>query len=86
MPIGDRSGQTLAVATGIEADVLAIGLEADVVRLVHLIDGAPGAAWAPGGQPRVVFAFTIGDEKIVAIALIADPERIARIALTFLDD
>ncbi len=43
-----------------------------------LVDGAPGAAWAPGGRPRAVFAFTIVDEKIVEIELIGDPERIRR--------
>ena len=29
-----------------------------------------------GGQPRVVFGFTITDGGIVAIELIADPERL----------
>ena len=44
-----------------------------------LIDGAAGAVWAPGGKPRVVFAFTITSGKIAAIELIADPEHIARL-------
>src|SRR5262249_37827115 len=29
-----------------------------------LINGAPGLVWAPGGQPRVVFAFTIARDRI----------------------
>src|SRR6202162_3932825 len=29
-----------------------------------LVDGAAGAVWAPGGQPRVVFGFTITRGKI----------------------
>src|SRR5262249_47049410 len=37
------------------------------------IDGEPGAAWAPGGEPRVLFAFRIEHEKIVEIEFIADP-------------
>ena len=41
-----------------------------------LIDGQPGLVWAQSGKPRVVFAFTIKAGKIVAIDLIADPERI----------
>lgn len=32
-----------------------------------LVNGAAGAVWAPGGQPRVVFGFTITRAKIVAI-------------------
>jgi RNA polymerase sigma factor (sigma-70 family) len=44
-----------------------------------LIDGAAGAVWAQGGQPRVVFAFTITGGKIAAIEMIADPERIDRL-------
>ena len=41
-----------------------------------LIDGRPGAVWAPGGQPRVVFAFTVHRDKITAIDMIADPGRV----------
>ena len=32
-----------------------------------LIDGAAGAVWAPGGQPRVVIRFTILGVRFVAI-------------------
>jgi len=49
-----------------------------------LVNGAAGAVWAPGGRPRVVFAFTITEEKIVAIELVADPERLARLDLAIL--
>ena len=44
-----------------------------------LIDGAPGAVWTSGGQPRVVFRFTIVDETIVGIELVADPARIGQL-------
>ena len=46
-----------------------------------LVDGAWGAVWAPGGQPRVVFAFTVEGETITGIELLADPERLARLHL-----
>ena len=49
-----------------------------------LVDGAAGAVWAPGGQPRVVFSFTVAGEKIVAIDLIADPVRISQLDLAIL--
>jgi RNA polymerase sigma-70 factor, ECF subfamily len=50
-----------------------------------LIDGAPGAVWAPDGQPRAVFEFTIVDSRIVAIELLADPTHLGQIAVTVLD-
>jgi RNA polymerase sigma factor (sigma-70 family) len=51
-----------------------------------LVDGAPGAVWAPGGRPRVGFAFTIADGRIVAIDLLADPERLDGLELTLPGD
>jgi RNA polymerase sigma-70 factor (ECF subfamily) len=41
-----------------------------------LIDGVPGLVWAPGGDPRVVFSFTVVEGVITAIDLVADPDRI----------
>lgn len=51
-----------------------------------LINGAPGLVWAPGGRPKVVFAFTIVDGKVAAIDSFADPERIGELELTMLSD
>jgi hypothetical protein len=45
-----------------------------------------GAVWAPGGQPRVVFGFTITHGRIVAIDILADPERLDQLDLAVLDD
>jgi hypothetical protein len=42
--------------------------------------------WAPGGQPRVVFGFTIARGKIVAIDLVADPERLRQLDVAVLGD
>ena len=50
-----------------------------------LVDGAAGAVWAPGGRPRVVFTFTITGGQIVAIDILADPDRLSRLDLTILD-
>ncbi|HSP98648.1 MAG TPA: hypothetical protein VL049_15610 [Candidatus Dormibacteraeota bacterium] len=50
-----------------------------------LVDGAAGAAWIVGGQPRVVFGFTIARGKIVAIDLLADPARLGQLDLVMLD-
>ena len=47
-----------------------------------LVDGSAGAVWAPGGQPRVVFGFTIRHGKIVEIEILADPEYLREVELT----
>jgi RNA polymerase sigma-70 factor (ECF subfamily) len=46
-----------------------------------LINGSPAAVWMPGGVPRVVFEFGVRGEKIAAVNLIADPDRIAQFDL-----
>jgi RNA polymerase sigma factor (sigma-70 family) len=50
-----------------------------------LVNGAVGAVWAPGGQPRVVFGFTIAGGKIAEIEILADPQRLGRLDLNILD-
>jgi len=42
-----------------------------------LIEGAPGATWAPAGTPRLAFVFTIEDSRITAIDLLSDPTVLA---------
>ena len=51
-----------------------------------LVNGVPGAVWAPGGQPRVVFDFTISGGKIVKIEMLGDPERLDQLDLAILTD
>jgi RNA polymerase sigma factor (sigma-70 family) len=50
-----------------------------------LVDGSAGAVWMPGGQPRVVFAFTTDSGKITGIALVGDPERLRKTHLVILE-
>jgi RNA polymerase sigma-70 factor (ECF subfamily) len=50
-----------------------------------LMDGAAAVVWAVGGQPRVVFDFTIAEGKIVAIDLLAEPELLGELELVILD-
>jgi RNA polymerase sigma-70 factor (ECF subfamily) len=50
------------------------------------MNGAVGAAWAPGGQPRVAFVFTMTHDKIVAIDFIADPEHLRQLDPVIRDD
>jgi RNA polymerase sigma factor (sigma-70 family) len=46
-----------------------------------LVNGAPGAVWAPKGKPRVVFAFTFTQGKIIEIDVLADRERLRQLDL-----
>ena len=50
-----------------------------------LVNGAAGLMWAPGGRPRVVIAFAMRSGKIVAIDMLAEPERLRQVDLTMLD-
>jgi len=50
-----------------------------------LVDGVPGLVWAPGGRPKVAFAFTVTDGRVVEIHLHADPERLDPSVLEILD-
>ncbi len=51
-----------------------------------LVDGAPGAVWAPGGRARVAFDVTLAEGRIVAIELVMDPTHLEAIDLVVLDD
>lgn len=51
-----------------------------------LVDGVPALAWAPGREPRVLFRFSFGDGRITAIDLVADPERLSALDVSFLDE
>jgi RNA polymerase sigma-70 factor, ECF subfamily len=51
-----------------------------------LVDGAAGLVWASGGRLRVVFKFTVTDGKVVAIDMVADPERLRLLDVAALND
>lgn len=48
------------------------------------INGEAGLVWAPGGQPKVVFALHIDGDVITRIDLIADPGHLAGLELEIL--
>jgi RNA polymerase sigma-70 factor (ECF subfamily) len=50
-----------------------------------LINGVPGAVWASGGKPRVIFGFAVEDGRIVAIDLLADADHLGRMDVRILD-
>jgi RNA polymerase sigma-70 factor (ECF subfamily) len=48
-----------------------------------LVNGVPGGvAWSPDGSPFAVLALTVRGGKVVAIDILADPERLAQLHLT----
>jgi RNA polymerase sigma-70 factor (ECF subfamily) len=82
--MGVRSGfLTPAEFHGAQAVAERFAGAAQTARLA-LIDGVPGAVWAPGGTPRVVFGFTIRNGKVVEIELAADTERLSRLNIEIL--
>jgi RNA polymerase sigma factor (sigma-70 family) len=48
-----------------------------------LVNGTAGAMWAPNGQPRGVFRFTIADGKITEIQVIGDPAQLNQLDLLY---
>ena len=45
-----------------------------------LVAGRPGLVWSLRGAPKVAFAFTVVDDRVVAIEQLADPEVLAAVA------
>jgi RNA polymerase sigma-70 factor, ECF subfamily len=81
--MGRRSGWITSDIRGAEAVARQFAGQAQAAQLA-LIDGAPGAVWATGGIPRVVFGFTIREGKVVEIELAADPERLGKLDIEIL--
>jgi RNA polymerase sigma-70 factor, ECF subfamily len=50
-----------------------------------MVDGAPGAVWAPGGRPRVVLRFTIDGDRVVEVDAMANPDDLGRTDLVIVD-
>jgi RNA polymerase sigma factor (sigma-70 family) len=81
-----------AVRTGASSEVRGAAAVADTfsgrARAAQpaLVNGRVGLVWALHGRPRVVFDFTITRGKIVAIDLVADPERLRQLDLAVLND
>jgi RNA polymerase sigma factor (sigma-70 family) len=59
--------------------------ERSVMAEVMLVDGAPGLVFAPDGKVERIIAFAIVADRISAIEVITDPDRLARAELCILD-
>ncbi|MDG4785359.1 sigma-70 family RNA polymerase sigma factor [Micromonospora sp. WMMD1102] len=49
-----------------------------------LVNGAAGVVVAANGRPIFVMAFTVANDRIVAVDVLADPDRLARLDLSAL--
>jgi RNA polymerase sigma-70 factor (ECF subfamily) len=58
----------------------------DIITRPALVNGAPGTVTMRDGKPFSVGSFIVKGGKIVEIDFLADPERLARVDLTVLDD
>jgi RNA polymerase sigma-70 factor (ECF subfamily) len=80
----DRGAPLLAPQVrGARAVALALAGRATTAK-VALIDGNPGAVWAPGGRPRVVFAFRVIGDTISEIEIAMDPVVVASLQVQVL--
>jgi RNA polymerase sigma-70 factor (ECF subfamily) len=50
-----------------------------------LLDGLPGAVWAPRGTVRVAVRFTFDGDTVTGLELLADPELLSRLGITIED-
>ncbi len=67
------------------ADVARVFLGSAQVARPALVEGTPGAAWAPGGRPRAVWAFKVEQGRIVEVQFMVDPKTIARLEVLLVD-
>ncbi|MGH8987343.1 MAG: sigma-70 family RNA polymerase sigma factor [Acidimicrobiales bacterium] len=51
-----------------------------------LIEGTPGAVWAPGGRPKAAFVFHVIGQVIVEIEIVTDPSAVAALDVEILGE
>ena len=80
----DRGAPILAPEVrGARAVATALAGRATAAR-VALIDGTPGAVWAPGGRPRAIFAFRVVGRTVAEIEIVTDPAVVAALRVQVL--
>jgi RNA polymerase sigma-70 factor (ECF subfamily) len=89
---GDKAAMRMGMRSGWIAQPEVHGANAVAAQFIGraqaaqlaLIDGEPGAVWTSGGVPRVAFDIIVRDGQVVAIELVADPERLSRMRIEIL--
>ncbi len=71
-----------SVISGAGAVARQARLGADPAAQLHpaLVNGTAGVVITMDGRPHVVMAFTVADDKVAEIDVIADPQRVRRLA------
>ncbi|GAB3251346.1 sigma-70 family RNA polymerase sigma factor family protein [Arthrobacter pigmenti] len=67
-------------AETVAGQAVTYGQLAPFVRPV-LVNGVAGVIVAPAGKPGSIMAFTVRDDRIISIDVLADPERLKHLAL-----
>jgi len=67
------------------AEVVAGRAKAGPTARLALVDGSPGIVNAPDGELRVALTFRIEGDRIVAIEVIGEPERLAELEVQSID-
>ncbi len=80
----DRGAPLLAAAIRGREAVAATFVGRAAGAQLALVEGAAGAVWAPGGRPRLVFAFQMHGGSLTEIEIVADPEVIATLEVIVL--
>jgi RNA polymerase sigma-70 factor (ECF subfamily) len=80
--LGPRQPAASAVLRGAEAVARRARIGATPAAVVHpaLVNGAAGVVITLDGQPQALMAFTVAGGQIVEVDVIADPDRVARLA------
>jgi RNA polymerase sigma-70 factor (ECF subfamily) len=79
--VGPRAREPIVGAEAVARQVLERGRPFAGFARPVLVNGTPGVVVAPRGRPIAVVGFTSRHGRIVAIDLIADPEKLQGIAL-----
>jgi RNA polymerase sigma factor (sigma-70 family) len=82
-PAALRMG-SLRETHGATAVASALAGGAQTARLA-LVDGLPALVWAPGGTTRGVIELRLDADRIVALDVTGDPERIGELEIVLLD-
>jgi RNA polymerase sigma factor (sigma-70 family) len=75
LAMGRRNGWITAEMHGADAIAQRFIGQAEGAQ-VALLDGVPGGVWMAHGRPVVAFGFTISNDKVVDIELVADADRL----------
>jgi len=78
-----RLASPVVGAQAVARQALMFSRLAEARRLV-LVNGTVGVVTTPAGEPASVMSMTVVDGRIVQIDILADPERVSRLDLSFL--